>query len=66
MAIPNRLKEVRTEKGLTLTQAAEQVGSTTATSLARYEKSTVGVPDPMKIRLARFYGVPVSELWDWR
>lgn len=65
MAIPNRLKEVRNSKGLPLTHVAEQVGST-ATSLARYEKSTVGVPDPMKIKLSRFYDVPVSELWDWR
>lgn len=66
----NRLKELRTEKGLTLSKAVTELNDLglklTPTSLARYEKwPNKGGRNPSFetwVTLADYYGVPLNEL----
>lgn len=60
--IPNNLTETRESRGLTLEVVAGVLGLEVA-SLSRYERGRRNVPDALKIHLAYYYDVPVSQLF---
>ena len=56
-----RLKELRTEKGLTLRDIAK-VLDITPRAYARYEKNTSEPKQEMLVRIARYFGVTPNYL----
>lgn len=65
--IPNRLRELRRARGLTLTDVAERVGIFPGT-LRRIEdyngRFARNASDEMRRKLAAFYGLRVSDVFD--
>lgn len=61
----NRLRALRTERGLKLYDVAAAVRADPAT-IHRWETgATRTIPDDTKLALAEFYGVPVPYLMGW-
>lgn len=61
MKVKERLKVLRVEKGVTLREAAEQIGIGKS-SLGAYEKGITKPSEEVLAAIARYYEVPVSEL----
>ena len=55
MSFGSRIKKIRIDKGITLTEAAEKLGINKG-SLSRYENDVVEPSLSMAVKLARFYG----------
>jgi transcriptional regulator with XRE-family HTH domain len=64
VVVRNDLRRLRDERGLTRRVMAADLGITEAT-LFRYETFRQSIPDPMKLRLARYFDVPVHVLMAW-
>jgi DNA-binding XRE family transcriptional regulator len=64
VAVPNRLRELRDARGLTRREFSIDLDVTEAT-VFRWESSRQAIPDERKIDLARYFGVPVSDLMGW-
>jgi transcriptional regulator with XRE-family HTH domain len=64
MAVPNRLTALRKSAGLTTPQLAVMIG-VDPTTVYRWERSRVGIPDQRKTQLAAMFGVCVSHLMCW-
>lgn len=60
--IGKRLKELRKQKGVTGMKVAEDIGCTKQ-CLYAYERGQRIPRDPMKYKLAEYYGVGVYELF---
>lgn len=58
----NRLRELRMQRGLTLGQVADALGINLM-QVWRYERRVNHVPDDMRLAFARFYGVPVDQVF---
>jgi transcriptional regulator with XRE-family HTH domain len=58
----NRLREFRKSRGLTLQQVADAV-QMDIMQLSRLERMIAGCSDEKKLALARFFGVPITELF---
>lgn len=63
-ATPNRLRGLRTGRGLSLASLAELVGVHEST-VSRWESGESGIPDPRKQQLAEMFDVSVSYLMGW-
>ena len=61
MKVKERLKALRVEKGVSLREAAEQIGIGKS-SLGAYEKGITKPSEEVLAAIARYYEVPVSEL----
>jgi transcriptional regulator with XRE-family HTH domain len=66
MHLPNRLATLRVAAKLTAAQLAAQIG-VDETTIWRWERSKVGIPDKRKTELATLFGVTVGHLmcWTW-
>lgn len=60
----NRLKELRKDRGVHVTQLAASVGRDSST-YGRYERGEVRIPLEVVRELARFYDVTVEYLLGW-
>lgn len=60
----NRLKELRLEHG-TLMRELSALTQRDQSMISRYETGQSGVPDDVKLALAKHYGVSVSYLMGW-
>lgn len=60
----NRIRALRTERGLSLAQLAAEIGVHEST-ISRWESGESGVPDHRKVQLADFFDVPVPYLMGW-
>lgn len=60
-AYPNRLREVREARGLSLEQVAPAIG-VTAGALGRWETDDRGLRVATLERLAAYYGIPAADL----
>lgn len=58
----NRLRDLRTERGLTLSQVADALGLRLM-QVWRYEQRVRAVPDNTRVAFAVFYGVPVEQIF---
>lgn len=58
-----KLREVRKEKKITTTQAANAMGMDTS-SLSRYENGKINISLDMLIKFAEYYGCNVSILFE--
>ena len=66
VAVPNRLRELREQRGLTRMALALRLNPpTTERTVARWEALDVAIPDERKVELARLFRVAVGELIDW-
>ena len=61
---PNRIRELRTSRGLSLAVLAAELGVHEST-VSRWESGESGVPDRQKVRLADFFDVSVPYLMGW-
>jgi transcriptional regulator with XRE-family HTH domain len=62
-ALGERLRRIRTQKGLSLQEVQEESrGRWKAAVVGAYERGDRNVTVPRLVDLARFYGVPLSEL----
>ena len=64
MAVPNRLRELRDERGLTRREVALRLDVTEST-IVRWEAFERRIPDERKLELAELLGVTPSELMGW-
>jgi transcriptional regulator with XRE-family HTH domain len=60
----NRLARLRREKGIPLSAVAEAAGRDVST-VSRYERDEVPIPDDVKLRLAEYFGVSRAYLMGW-
>ena len=60
----NRLRELRTQRNLTLEALGNEIGVYPSTIL-RWETGHTAIPDPRKQELAEFFGVTVAYLMYW-
>lgn len=63
-AAPNRLAQLRKERGLKLVEVAAHVNKDQSV-VYRYERGTVQIPDDVKGELAEFFGVSRAYLMGW-
>lgn len=61
MPLPNRLAALRTAAGLTVPQLAVAIGKD-PTTVWRWEKCRIAIPDEQKVVLAQKFGVTVGHL----
>lgn len=61
---PNRLGELRRQRGLRLIDVAAEVSKDTSV-VSRYESGSVQIPDDVKGDLAAFFGVSRAYLMGW-
>lgn len=59
----SRLREWRTEQGLTLEETADLTGLT-ASSISRMERGLIAARPATKVQMARALGVPASNLFE--
>jgi len=64
VALPNRLRELRDEAGVTRLALALDP-PTTERTIAPWEAGDVTIPDEREVELARYFGVTVAELIEW-
>lgn len=62
MALTNRLREYRRQRGLSLRELSEAVDIDFG-QLSKIENEHRGTSDERKLRLARFFGVGIEELF---
>lgn len=62
MRLVNKLREARQARGVTLRTVAEAV-SLDYSLLARMERGERRVPDEVKVALARYYNLPITDLF---
>lgn len=61
---PNRLTELRQQRGLTMQQIADHLKVTRET-VRRWERLETAIPDYRKIQLAALLGVTLGEFVGW-
>jgi transcriptional regulator with XRE-family HTH domain len=64
MAVPNRLRELREERGLTRREVAIRLDVTEST-IVRWERLERRIPDEKKLQLAELLDVTPSQLMGW-
>lgn len=64
MHVPNRLRALREQSGLTIKQLAYAIGRDSST-VSRWETGGHGIPDQYKVRVADILGVTVGDLICW-
>lgn len=60
--LENRLRKLRRARGLSLEQLAAIADGVHPTTVDRWERGA-SCPDDQKVRVARFFGVPVHHIW---
>lgn len=66
MTIGEKIKKLRTEKGLSQREFASRLGYTDHTTLARAENGKVDLPTSKVKQIADFFGVTPDYLMGWR
>jgi transcriptional regulator with XRE-family HTH domain len=64
VAVPNRLRELREERGLTRREIAIRLDVAEST-VERWETAKRRIPDERKLELAEMLGVSPAELMGW-
>lgn len=63
-ASPNRLRALRTSKGISLAKLGVEIGVHEST-ISRWESGESGIPDHRKQQLAEYFHVSVPWLMGW-
>ena len=66
MTVGEKIKKLRTEKGLSQREFARQLGYTDHTTIARAENDKVDLPMSKVRQIANFFGVTPDYLMGWR
>jgi transcriptional regulator with XRE-family HTH domain len=64
VAVPNRLRELREQRGLTRREIAIRLDVTEST-IVRWERLERRIPDERKLELAELLGVTPAQLMGW-
>lgn len=64
VAVPNRLRAIREQRGLTRRALSMRINVTEST-IERWEMQKRGIPDERKLQLAKELGVTPAELMGW-